>query len=209
MIDELMTYQLPKEGQKIEVYRDALLGLEQRATDFSRSMGRISWIQGHILLLARKKCKKRNDWGAFLASINMKVGTAYLLRRVARDITAENKDMEYSQMLEIIFPDTYGKNRVDAKNEVFGRATKTKTVKTKSQTQTADRAYSSLASVKNSIQRITVRAFVDSKLPPAKTKDKFAEAIGVIDICFEELRKFRAKLEEQEATLTIQLKKVA
>ncbi len=53
MAIELTTYQIPEAGQDIKVYIDALLSLKDRASDFSRSLGRVSWIQGHILLRAR------------------------------------------------------------------------------------------------------------------------------------------------------------
>ncbi len=87
MAIEIMTYQIPDAGQDMKVYIDALLSLKDRASDFSRSLGRISWIQGHILLRAREQCKKLGvKWEDFLVSVGMKKETAYLLRRVATDI---------------------------------------------------------------------------------------------------------------------------
>ena len=109
MAIEITTYQIPAAGQDPKVYIDALLNLKDLASDFSRSLGRISWIQGHILLHARGQCKKLGvKWKDFLTSVGMKKELAYLLRRVATDIVPEKKDLEFHEMLEIVFPNSYG-----------------------------------------------------------------------------------------------------
>ena len=98
MAVEITTYQIPDRGQDIEIYRDELLSMEVLALDFGRSKGLISWIQGRILLNAREACP-RGKWGHFLASVNLKSGTASHLLRIGREITAENKNIEYNEML--------------------------------------------------------------------------------------------------------------
>ncbi len=202
---DITTYQLPDEGQDPKVYLDALLGLKDRATDFSRSLGRVSWIQGHILLRARKVCKRKGDWGAFLASVGMKKETAYLLRRVATDIVPEKKDIEYSEMLAIVFPNSYGKHLRDkAEGETFDdQGMVIRKSKTTVTTQTVDKVYARLASVKNSIQQIGDRNFVDSKLAPAQAVVKYNQALGVIEVCREELGKVAKTLEDRKQALTI------
>ena len=202
---ELTTYQIPEAGQDIKVYIDALLSLKDRATDFSRSMGRVSWIQGHILLHAREQCKKRGDWTAFLASVGMRKEIAYLLRRVATDIVPERKDIEYTEMLAIVFPNSYGKHlRDETEAETFGKegmVIRKSTPKT-AKTQTVEKVYDRLASVKNSIQQIADRTLLDSKLNPTQAIVKIKQALGVIDLCNEELGKLRATLEARESALS-------
>ena len=79
---------LPAEGQKLTVYADFLLKLQARQDFFSRNLGYSSWLQGKILNMARKRCK-RGEWGKFLATIEvgpgktLKPGTARLCRRIA------------------------------------------------------------------------------------------------------------------------------
>lgn len=207
MAIELTTYQIPEAGQDIKIYIDALLSLKDRASDFSRSLGRVSWIQGRILLLPREQCKKLGvKWKDFLTSVGMKKETAYLLRRVATDIVAEKKDLEFSDMLAIVFPNSYGKNlRDQADSETFGkqgmvtRKTTRKTVKT----QTVDKVYARLASVKNSIQQVADCTLLDSKLNPAQATVKINQALGVIDLCREELGKIGTTLEDRKRALTI------
>ena len=205
MAIEITTYQLPDAGQPIEVYRDALRQIGDRAMDFSRSMGRISWIQGSILLRARERCKKRDDWKAFLASVGMKKETAYLLRRVATDIVPEKKDLEYSEMLAIVFPNSYGKHlREGADSETFGKQGKPTRKQTgeKEKTQTIDKVYARLATVKNTIQDIADRKLVDSKLPPEQAVLKYDHALGAIDVCREELGKLAKTLRSRKSALT-------
>ena len=212
MAIEITTYQVPEAGQDMKVYLDALLDLKDQATDFSRSLGRVSWLQGHILLLARAKCTERGDWRAFLASVGMKKETAYLLRRVATDIVPESKDMEYNEMLAIVFPNSYGKHlRDESEAETFakqGMVIRKSTRKT-AKTQTVDKVYARLASVKNSIQQVADRPFLDSKLNPAQAIVKINQALGVIDVCNEELGKLRKKLEARKSALTVEPKPVS
>ena len=166
MAIDITTYELPDEGEDIAVYRDALLSLSGRAMDFSRSMGLISWIQGNILLRARKskECKRRGDWKAFLASVKMKPGMAYLLRRIATDVTEENKNLEYIQMLRISFPDTYRKNDQEAEDKPFGKQPKSKTTPTPSNVKsqiTIDKAHGRLKTVKKWSRKKLMQFFAD------------------------------------------------
>ncbi len=206
MAIELTTYQIPDEGQDIEIYLEALLGFKDIATGFSRSLGRVSWIQGQILLRAGEQCKNKGDWTAFLASVGMKKETAYLLRRIATDIVPEKQDLEYSEMLAIVFPNSYGKHLRDkAGSETFGTPnTASPRPSTASRTgQTVDKVYSRLASVKNSIQKIADREFIDSKLSPDQVLLKYAQALEVIDVCQEELGKLAATLKTRKQAFSV------
>lgn len=207
MTIELTTYQIPEAGQDIKVYIDALLSLKDRAADFSRSLGRVSWIQGRILLQAREQCKKLGvKWKDFLTSVGMKKETAYLLRRVATDIVPEKKDLEFTEMLAIVFPNSYGKHlRDQADSETTGDQgmVTPKSPRAAVTTQTIDKAYARLASVKNSIQQISGREFVDSKPIPAEATLKYDQALGVIDVCREELGKLAGTLVDRKKALTI------
>ena len=202
---ELTTYQIPDAGQDIKVYIDALLSLKDRASDFSRSLGRISWIQGHILLRAREACP-HGKWKNFLTSVGMKKETAYLLRRVATDIVPEKKDLEFHEMLEIIFPNSYGKHLRDAAaDETFdkqGMVTRKSTRETV-KTQTVEKVYARLATIKNSIQQVGDCKLTDSKLRPDQAVVKINQALEAIDVCREELGKVATTLEDRKRALTI------
>ena len=206
MREELTTFQIPKAGLDIKIYIDAMLSLKDRASDFSRSLGRVSWLQGHILLLAREKCEDRGDWTAFLASVGMKKGLAYLLRRVATDIVPEKKDLEFNEMLAIVLPNSYGKHlRDQADGETFGTQGVVETGKSgndKVKTQTIEKAYARLGTIKNTIQQFADRKIVDSKLTPEQASQKYDLAIGAIDVCREELGKIAEAYKVRKKALT-------
>ncbi len=195
----ITTYQLPDEGQDPKVYADALRSLEILAMDFGRSKGLISWIQGQILLRAREACL-RGGWKAFLASVHLKPGTAGHLLRIGKDISAENKNLEYNEMLAIIYPNTYGKDAVEKRKRGGGG---------KRTTQTVDQSYADLASIKTKVQKIGERKFLESKLPLDQAILKYNQSIGVIEVCSKELAKLKSILEKRQAGLTIHGKQAA
>ncbi len=202
---EITTFQIPEAGQDLKVYLDALLGLRDQATDFSRSLGLVSWLQGHILLRAKEQCKKLGvKWKDFLTSVGMKKELAYLLRRVATDIVPEKKNLAFHEMLAIVFPNTYGKHlRAKSDTETFDEQGlgKKKASRATVTTQTIDKAYARLSSIKNSIQKISDREFVESKLSLAEAIVKYDQALEVIDICREELGKLAGTLERRKQAL--------
>ena len=87
---------LPDEGQKLTVYVDFLSKLQERYSFFGRNLGYTSWLQGKVLNMARKQCKKKGDWGKFLATIQVAPGktmspeTARHCRRIA-DLVEESQ----------------------------------------------------------------------------------------------------------------------
>lgn len=114
---------LPSEGQKLTVYADFLLKLQTRQNFFSRNLGYSSWLQGKVLNMARKKCK-RGKWGKFLATIEvapgktLKPGTARLCRRIA-DLVEESqaKKKTFTEMLAMVYPSFARELKNDAESE--------------------------------------------------------------------------------------------
>lgn len=101
---------LPKEGQKLTVYADFLLKLQGKSRFFDRSLGYISWLQGKVLNMARKQCK-RGDWKKFVCAIQVAPGktmtleTAQKLRKIANHIIESQAIIKsYSDMLEMVYP---------------------------------------------------------------------------------------------------------
>jgi hypothetical protein len=109
---DIDNFPMPDEGQPMEVYADALLRLRSNADFFSRSLGRISWIQGKVLLRARRACP-RGQWQKFLHLLDRKPNgkplltpeTARLLMRVAETVSeANSRKLEYIEMLRMVYP---------------------------------------------------------------------------------------------------------
>ncbi len=97
----------PKSGQPVKTYADFFNGLRDQVGQFDRGKGRLSWLQGRALLLARPQCSKRKGqtWKGFLKSIGITESTAKHLRKVAEKISeAESKTLQYSEMLARCYP---------------------------------------------------------------------------------------------------------
>ena len=113
---------LPAEGQKPVVYADFLLKLQSKTRFFDRNLGYISWLQGKVLNMARKKCK-RGEWGPFVGSIDvggraMTLETAQKLRKIADHVVeSQAKIKSYSDMLKMIYPSYAKELRDDAKSD--------------------------------------------------------------------------------------------
>lgn len=115
---------LPAEGQKLPVYADFLLKLQTKQSFFNRNLGFSSWLQGKVLNMARAKCKKKGDWGKFLAKIEvgpekpMSLETARLCRRIADHVEeSQAKKKTYSQMLAMVYPSFAKQLKADAEDE--------------------------------------------------------------------------------------------
>lgn len=111
---------LPAEGQKPVVYADFLLRLQSKSRFFDRNLGYVSWLQGKVLNMARKKCK-RGEWGPFVGAIDvggraMTLETAQKLMKIANHVVeSQAKIKSYSDMLKMVYPSYAKELREDAK----------------------------------------------------------------------------------------------
>lgn len=111
---DLENYPIPAAGQPLDVYNEHLQDLRPNESVFSRKLGRISWLQGKILLRAREACRKlgkRGDWGKFLKLTGsqdhkpISPETARLLMKIADQVSEESsRKLKYIEMLRMVYP---------------------------------------------------------------------------------------------------------
>lgn len=177
-VDEI---RLPKEGQEPEVYAKFLQDIEGDAVGWDRGKGRISWIQGKALNMARESCKrsrKKGAWKTFLASIHMNPSTAKHLRKVAERIDeADSFTMGYSEMLRVVYPSYRAQLEKDADSEdASGGKGKGKSNPTeKSEVDVVERLVTDLTNAKTALQ--TMKESMPSKRPLTATIQNVGLAI--------------------------------
>lgn len=181
---------LPKRGLAADKYLERILDLETDATIWDRGNGRISWIQGKLLNLARESCKKRNEWSQFLQTIRtranrMSVSTVKHLRKIADVITEDQSFvLGYSEMLAIAYP-SYKKELAKDEKQALKEDGATK-VKTKGSKGTSDPAFScivgkmvtDLTAGKETLQQI--RESLPDKIPHTATLQNVGHVITAL-----------------------------
>jgi len=193
---------LPKAGQKPEVYADFLLSLRSDAGVWDRGKGRMSWVQGRALNLARPACKKPGTWDALLKSIKMTASTAKHLRKVADVVTEEQSHvMGYAEMLCIAYP-SYRKQLQDdaAADETPKRKNKGNGKVETVETDVIASVVQYLTVAKNTMQKLTDS--MPPKIPFNAGIPNVGNVITEANIIRNEADKVLDVLYEWEASLT-------
>lgn len=126
--------QPPTAGESLSVYLAYLKTLKADSLSWDRGKGRMSWLQGTVLLHARKACQESGvdgAWGKFLGSVGVKETTAKYLRKIAVTISEEESHtLGYDEMLARCYP-SYSK-AVKAEVDAESGTTTKRTCKTNS-----------------------------------------------------------------------------
>lgn len=182
---------VPDKGLTLTEYHKALQSLGGIAVALERNSGRVAWIQGMILLRAKEVCP-RGKWIEFLNGVGMGEKTAYLLRKVAENVSEENSlNWKYTEMLSHIFPSFRNDLATEIATEASADSPPTQSnetkkpakQKTKRKTYTSDSVSKEFKRMTSELEDIEKRFKVDDRqqasalLTPLNAVQKAAERL--------------------------------
>ena len=186
----------PRKGRPLREYVEYMLDLHKQALGYNRSLGRLSWLQGRALVEARKSCTKRGQWKDFCISIEMNPKTAYLLRRVGELIPEERSyTLEYSQMLEIVFPSFKKQLLEESKQDnTKGRKGTTQPKKNSEKSISFGQLTSFVSSLATNARKIASCRHLDGTMPPDKIASTLQHLLMLIEQTQRDLKRIESKV---------------